>query len=96
MNFIIIIILDFPSIFLFNKQEMKVLLSSSSYHFSTNYFFLFSWCFSLHYANVPVGTPSLSFLVALDTGSDLFWLPCDCKEGGCIGSLPFSSGQVCY
>ncbi|KAE8010671.1 hypothetical protein FH972_007020 [Carpinus fangiana] len=48
----------------------------------------------LHYAYVSVGTPSLSFLVALDTGSDLFWLPCDCKEGGCIRSLPFSSGQV--
>ncbi|XP_059438155.1 aspartyl protease family protein 1-like isoform X2 [Corylus avellana] len=48
----------------------------------------------LHYANVLVGTPSLSFFVALDTGSDLFWLPCDCKEGGCLNSLPLSSGQV--
>lgn len=32
----------------------------------------------LHYAEVSIGTPSLSFLVALDTGSDLFWVPCDC------------------
>ncbi|XP_062143516.1 aspartyl protease family protein 1-like [Alnus glutinosa] len=48
----------------------------------------------LHYANVSVGTPSLSFLVALDTGSDLFWLPCDCKKGGCFSSIPFSPGQV--
>ncbi|XP_062144425.1 aspartyl protease family protein 1-like [Alnus glutinosa] len=48
----------------------------------------------LHYANVSVGTPSLSFLVALDTGSDLFWLPCECKKGGCITGLRLSSGQV--
>ncbi|KAB1199943.1 Aspartic proteinase-like protein 1 [Morella rubra] len=34
----------------------------------------------LYYANVSVGTPSLSFLVALDTGSSLFWLPCDCNS----------------
>ncbi|XP_031096443.1 aspartyl protease family protein 1-like [Ipomoea triloba] len=34
----------------------------------------------LHYANVSVGTPPLSFLVALDTGSDLFWVPCGCKN----------------
>ncbi|XP_019182616.1 PREDICTED: aspartyl protease family protein 1-like [Ipomoea nil] len=34
----------------------------------------------LHYANVTVGTPPLSFLVALDTGSDLFWVPCNCRN----------------
>jgi hypothetical protein len=34
----------------------------------------------LHYAEVEVGTPSSKFLVALDTGSDLFWLPCECKQ----------------
>uniref|UniRef100_A0A803R125 Peptidase A1 domain-containing protein n=1 Tax=Cannabis sativa TaxID=3483 RepID=A0A803R125_CANSA len=34
----------------------------------------------LHYANISVGTPSSSYLVALDTGSDLFWLPCDCTS----------------
>ncbi|KAL8028856.1 hypothetical protein ABFX02_14G188600 [Erythranthe guttata] len=33
---------------------------------------------NLHFAYVRVGTPYLEFLVALDTGSDLFWLPCDC------------------
>ncbi|XP_043709193.1 aspartyl protease family protein 1-like [Telopea speciosissima] len=32
----------------------------------------------LHYTIVSVGTPSISFFVALDTGSDLFWLPCNC------------------
>ncbi|XP_041016833.1 aspartyl protease family protein 1-like isoform X1 [Juglans microcarpa x Juglans regia] len=47
----------------------------------------------LHYANVSVGTPSLSFLVALDTGSNLFWLPCDCKKGGCVTGLQTSSGK---
>lgn len=49
--------------------------------------------FSLHYANISVGTPSLWFLVALDTGSDLFWLPCDCTS--CIQGLRTGSGSVC-
>ncbi|XP_030923513.1 aspartyl protease family protein 1-like [Quercus lobata] len=48
----------------------------------------------LYYASVSVGTPSVSFLVALDTGSDLFWLPCDCNNSTCVTSLPTSSGQV--
>ncbi|KAI4314717.1 hypothetical protein L6164_027597 [Bauhinia variegata] len=43
----------------------------------------------LHYANVSVGTPALSFLVALDTGSDLFWLPCNCSN--CVRGL--STGE---
>ncbi|XP_073150823.1 aspartyl protease family protein 1-like [Henckelia pumila] len=34
----------------------------------------------LHYAIVGVGTPTVSFIVALDTGSDLFWLPCECTN----------------
>lgn len=54
--------------------------------------------FSLHYTNVSVGTPATWFLVALDTGSDLFWLPCNCGTT-CIRDLkdiglprvPFSS-----
>ncbi|XP_058098306.1 aspartyl protease family protein 1 isoform X2 [Magnolia sinica] len=37
---------------------------------------------SLHYALVSLGTPNVTFLVALDTGSDLFWVPCDCKQCG--------------
>lgn len=44
----------------------------------------------LHYANVSVGTPSKWFLVALDTGSDLFWVPCDCTQ--CVKSLKTRSG----
>ncbi|KAJ6398285.1 hypothetical protein OIU77_019145 [Salix suchowensis] len=46
----------------------------------------------LHYANVSVGTPSISFLVALDTGSNLFWLPCDCSS--CVRKLGSPSGPV--
>ncbi|KAE8668913.1 putative Pre-rRNA-processing protein ESF1 [Hibiscus syriacus] len=46
----------------------------------------------LHYANVSVGTPALSFLVALDTGSDLFWLPCDCTR--CVQGLRTSDNQM--
>ncbi|KAM0884363.1 hypothetical protein ACQ4PT_031039 [Festuca glaucescens] len=34
----------------------------------------------LHYAVVALGTPNVTFLVALDTGSDLFWVPCDCVK----------------
>lgn len=34
----------------------------------------------LYYTAVQVGTPNVSLLVALDTGSDLFWVPCNCKQ----------------
>ncbi|KAH7566224.1 hypothetical protein JRO89_XS08G0120300 [Xanthoceras sorbifolium] len=34
----------------------------------------------LHYTTVQLGTPGLKFMVALDTGSDLFWVPCDCDR----------------
>ncbi|CAK9320777.1 unnamed protein product [Citrullus colocynthis] len=34
----------------------------------------------LYYANVSIGTPGRFFLVALDTGSDLSWLPCECTK----------------
>ncbi|KAM7260035.1 hypothetical protein ACFE04_015776 [Oxalis oulophora] len=46
----------------------------------------------LHYVNVSVGTPALSYFVALDTGSDLFWLPCDCTS--CVNGLQYSNGDV--
>ncbi|MFS7970232.1 putative nepenthesin [Helianthus anomalus] len=46
----------------------------------------------LHYANVSVGTPSLWFLVALDTGSDLFWIPCDCRS--CVKGLVTRTGRL--
>uniref|UniRef100_A0A803KXD9 Peptidase A1 domain-containing protein n=1 Tax=Chenopodium quinoa TaxID=63459 RepID=A0A803KXD9_CHEQI len=34
----------------------------------------------MHYTTVTLGTPGVKFLVALDTGSDLFWVPCDCSR----------------
>ncbi|KAL0714108.1 hypothetical protein Bca4012_021086 [Brassica carinata] len=46
----------------------------------------------LHYANVTVGTPAQWFLVALDTGSDLFWLPCNCNSS-CIRSMETDQGE---
>ncbi|KAI4318971.1 hypothetical protein MLD38_032623 [Melastoma candidum] len=45
----------------------------------------------LYYANVSIGTPSLTYMVALDTGSDLFWLPCDCSR--CVRGLQTISGE---
>ncbi|KAM2295361.1 hypothetical protein ACFX1S_035181 [Malus domestica] len=34
----------------------------------------------LHYTWIDIGTPNVSFLVALDIGSDLLWVPCDCVQ----------------
>ncbi|XP_068646761.1 aspartyl protease family protein 1 isoform X2 [Aristolochia californica] len=45
----------------------------------------------LHYTVVSLGTPNVTFLVALDTGSDLFWVPCDC-----ISCAPTSSSRYSY
>ncbi|XP_073270339.1 aspartyl protease family protein 1 isoform X1 [Primulina huaijiensis] len=46
----------------------------------------------LHYVFVEVGTPNSTYLVALDTGSDLFWLPCDCTS--CVRSLNISGQNL--
>ncbi|KAJ1693053.1 hypothetical protein LUZ63_009751 [Rhynchospora breviuscula] len=40
----------------------------------------------LYYAFVELGTPNVTFFVALDTGSDLFWVPCDCKQCAALSS----------
>ncbi|XP_059642364.1 aspartyl protease family protein 1-like [Cornus florida] len=45
----------------------------------------------LHYTTVSLGTPSTKFLVALDTGSDLFWVPCDCSRCAPTEDTPYSS-----
>ncbi|KAL7083942.1 hypothetical protein ACP275_14G193500 [Erythranthe tilingii] len=44
----------------------------------------------LHYAFLTVGTPAVDFMVALDTSTDLFWIPCDCTN--CARSFNTSSG----
>ncbi|KAB1223808.1 Aspartic proteinase-like protein 1 [Morella rubra] len=33
--------------------------------------------YSLYYTALQLGTPGVKFMVALDTRSDLFWVPCD-------------------
>ncbi|KAL9229602.1 hypothetical protein vseg_005052 [Gypsophila vaccaria] len=47
----------------------------------------------LYYANVSVGTPESWFLVALDTGSGLFWLPCDCGSH-CVRSFELTPTET--
>ncbi|GLJ25012.1 hypothetical protein SUGI_0478820 [Cryptomeria japonica] len=44
----------------------------------------------LYYTSVQLGTPNVSLFVALDTGSDLFWVPCECKQ---CSSLTLSSNK---
>ncbi|CAM0952761.1 unnamed protein product [Alopecurus aequalis] len=45
----------------------------------------------LHYAVVALGTPNVTFLVALDTGSDLFWVPCDCVKCAPLSSPSYGN-----
>lgn len=46
-----------------------------------------SW---LHYVWIDIGTPNASFLVALDAGSDLLWLPCNCVQCAPLSSSYYS------
>uniref|UniRef100_A0A1J3H0U7 Aspartic proteinase-like protein 1 n=2 Tax=Noccaea caerulescens TaxID=107243 RepID=A0A1J3H0U7_NOCCA len=48
----------------------------------------FGW---LHYTWIDIGTPSVSFLVALDSGSDLLWIPCNCVQCAPLTSSYYSS-----
>ncbi|KAL8102598.1 aspartyl protease family protein 1-like isoform X1 [Apium graveolens] len=45
----------------------------------------------LHYTMVSLGTPAMKFMVALDTGSDLFWVPCDCSKCAPLEATPQDS-----
>jgi hypothetical protein len=49
---------------------------------------------SLHYTTVELGTPGVKFMVALDTGSDLFWVPCDCTRCAATDSSAFASSAL--
>ncbi|KAL7083952.1 hypothetical protein ACP275_14G194500 [Erythranthe tilingii] len=46
---------------------------------------------NVHYSFIRVGTPAVRFIVAIDTSSDLFWLPCDCPN--CVRYLNASDGD---
>lgn len=46
----------------------------------------------LHYTTVTLGTPGVKFLVALDTGSDLFWVPCDCTRCASVEDANYAYG----
>ncbi|XP_019437606.1 PREDICTED: aspartic proteinase-like protein 1 isoform X1 [Lupinus angustifolius] len=48
----------------------------------------FAW---LHYTWIDIGTPSTSFLVALDAGSDLLWVPCDCIKCAPLSATYYSN-----
>ncbi|XP_051127161.1 aspartic proteinase-like protein 1 isoform X3 [Andrographis paniculata] len=48
----------------------------------------FGW---LHYVWIDLGMPKVSFLVALDSGSDLFWVPCDCVQCAPLSSNYYGS-----
>lgn len=45
----------------------------------------------LHYSWIDIGTPSVSFLVALDAGSDLLWVPCNCIQCAPLSASYYSS-----
>ncbi|KAG6485252.1 hypothetical protein ZIOFF_053785 [Zingiber officinale] len=42
----------------------------------------------LYYTWISIGTPNVSFLVALDAGSDLLWVPCDCVQCAPLSGYP--------
>ncbi|XP_009776921.1 aspartic proteinase-like protein 1 isoform X2 [Nicotiana tabacum] len=48
----------------------------------------FGW---LHYMYIDIGTPTVSFLVALDAGSDLLWVPCECVQCAPLSASYYSS-----
>ncbi|KDP32707.1 hypothetical protein JCGZ_11999 [Jatropha curcas] len=45
----------------------------------------------LHYTWIDIGTPNVSFLVALDAGSDLLWVPCECIQCAPLSASYYSS-----
>ncbi|XP_030974434.1 aspartic proteinase-like protein 1 [Quercus lobata] len=80
----------------FHRQKMKLgahyqLLFPSQGSNTVSFGNDFGW---LHYAWIDIGTPNVSFLVALDTGSDLLWVPCDCIQCAPLTSAYYSSLDI--
>ncbi|XP_058185207.1 aspartyl protease family protein 1-like isoform X1 [Rhododendron vialii] len=74
------------------RRGRRMSESDSSVTFSEgNSTFRISSLGFLHYVTVTLGTPGMKFLVALDTGSDLFWVPCDCSKCASIEGKHYSS-----
>ena len=44
---------------------------------------------------MELGDPGVKFMVALDTGSDLFWVPCDCNRCAPTQGTAFAS-VLCF
>ncbi|XP_047334891.1 aspartyl protease family protein 1 [Impatiens glandulifera] len=79
--------------FIRGRNLAETASNSSNLVFANSNFTHFSPALGfLHYANITVGTPNLWFLVALDTGSDLFWLPCNCTN--CVRGLRTRNGEI--
>ncbi len=66
------------------------LFSSHGVFFDRDFDSVF-WICRLQYAVVNIGTPSKAYFVALDTGSDLLWVPCvNCVSCGPTHTEVFS------
>ncbi|KAA8522519.1 hypothetical protein F0562_013120 [Nyssa sinensis] len=74
-----------------NRQRMKIgsqnqLLVPSEGSETFSYGNELGW---LHYTWIDIGTPNVSFLVALDAGSSLLWVPCDCIQCAPLSSYHY-------
>lgn len=79
----------------FRKQKMKIghqgqrqLLFPSQGSQTLSFGNELGW---LHYTWIDIGTPNISFLVALDGGSDLLWVPCDCVQCAPLSARYYTS-----